>query len=143
MSLLAQVISYVFCIGAILLIVAPFLLYAILGTKSWGARILYFSIVLCILGALVIEPLYSRIIDSRQEQYAASLYSEEPKYKYIDGKWFDLSDKAWYTTYGKSFHTDRNCGQLTKSSDIEPTSTIGEAIKAGKGDPCDYCAFDD
>ena len=72
---------------------------------------------------------------------AAQPAHAEPQYKFIDGKMFELSDIAWYTTYGYSFHTSYSCGHLRKSNNIH-TSTIGGAIKAGKGDPCDYCAFD-
>ena len=141
MSLFAQIISCIYLVGALLLILAPFLLYAICGAKSCGDRIFSLLLVVGIAYGLVIEPIISRRSDSPTASVAQAA-AEEPRYRYIDGKLFDMESPAWYTTYGKSFHTSRSCGHLTKSSNIEPTSTIGEAIKAGKGDPCDYCAFD-
>ena len=45
---------------------------------------------------------------------------------------------VWWTQYGKSFHLDENDAYIADSV-TKTSSTLKEAIEAGRTDPCDYC----
>ncbi len=50
-----------------------------------------------------------------------------------------LTDPAYWTQYGKSYHFDVNCRAIIRSLKIY-SGTLGDAIEAKKLDPCDFCA---
>lgn len=71
-----------------------------------------------------------------------STYVPEREYRYISGRKFYLDEDVWCCVGGKSFHTWRYCGQLTKAKTKIYKTDVEGAIDDGKGDPCDYCALD-
>lgn len=52
----------------------------------------------------------------------------------------DLTDPAYWTQYGKSYHFDVDCSTITRSLKIY-SGTLADAIEAKKLDPCNICAY--
>ncbi|MEX1307230.1 MAG: hypothetical protein AB1Z19_01730, partial [Eubacteriales bacterium] len=49
---------------------------------------------------------------------------------------------VYWTTYGKSYHLDRDCFTLNRTTEENLHSgTLEEAFEAGRTDPCDFCAL--
>ncbi|MEX1306939.1 MAG: hypothetical protein AB1Z19_00270, partial [Eubacteriales bacterium] len=49
---------------------------------------------------------------------------------------------VYWTTYGKSYHLDRDCFTLNRTTEENLRyGTLEEAFAAGRTDPCDFCAL--
>ncbi|MDR1801540.1 MAG: hypothetical protein LBQ95_06860 [Lachnospiraceae bacterium] len=51
----------------------------------------------------------------------------------------NLSDTAYWTKYGKSYHFDQNCFTITRSLTVYE-GNLADALREKKLDPCNYCA---
>ncbi|MEG0751596.1 MAG: hypothetical protein RR998_01335 [Oscillospiraceae bacterium] len=53
----------------------------------------------------------------------------------------DGSGQCYWTRFGKSYHLDKNCQTLTRTSSANLfNGTVDEAYDAHRIDPCDFCA---
>lgn len=51
------------------------------------------------------------------------------------------ADEIYWTRFGKSYHLDRNCQALSRTTDANLfNGTLDEAFDAKRTDPCDFCA---
>jgi hypothetical protein len=56
---------------------------------------------------------------------------------------FEVGDEVYWTSFGKSFHTDTDCRTIARSTNrsADTEGTITNACETKKEDPCDVCTL--